>query len=331
MVATTPALLGSRRLGTALVVFICVLGSLDVAPIASASGSLGSPLAAAPVFPLLAVAQVSELKDLVNVPSNRNLFGGLVGDASTHVVTIYLSPGQTSLARASSALSIVGTTSDPDIAAAPKEWSVTFAFADTTLAALDNVLHQVQTAQPWRTDVDPILVGYGIDPAGHRVDVLLSKITSQIAGEAQQLFGALVALEIMQRPADDSGPTGQQQVDSQPYYGGDQLEGICTAGFAAHNPSTNTRGMITAGHCFSQFGVAVTQGTGSVQTGVIGDLTIQSWGNNLPDSEFLDATSPFGSTVDAQVNTSVPQGQPSNHNRNKLGWHAPVHRWLVYW
>jgi len=277
------------------------------------------------------VAQVSELKDLVNVPSNRNLFGGLVGDASTHVVTIYLSPGQTSLARASSALSIVGTTSDPDIAAAPKEWSVTFAFADTTLAALDNVLHQVQTAQPWRTDVDPILVGYGIDPAGHRVDVLLSKITSQIAGEAQQLFGALVALEIMQRPADDSGPTGQQQVDSQPYYGGDQLEGICTAGFAAHNPSTNTRGMITAGHCFSQFGVAVTQGTGSVQTGVIGDLTIQSWGNNLPDSEFLDATSPFGSTVDAQVNTSVPQGQPSNHNRNKLGWHAPVHRWLVYW
>jgi hypothetical protein len=98
--------------------------------------------------------------------------------------------------------------------------------------------------------------------------------------------------------------------EPQPYYGGDQLQGICTAGFAAYNLSTNTRGMITAGHCFSQRGVGVYQGTQSVQTGVIGELTIQSWGNNLPDSEFLDATSPFGTTVDAQVNVSLPQGQP---------------------
>lgn len=270
------------------------------------------PPVLSPATPTYADGQISEMQDVVSEGRYASVFGGLVGDPAIHVVTIYLAPSADPaiLFAARAALSVVGTTADPKVNYLPKAWALSFQTAGPSLAVLEGALSRVTSAEPWNSDVHGSLVGYGVDPPSHAVRIDVTAITPQILLDARSTFGDLAILDVM-APPHLTGSTGQQLYDGKPYYGGDALWDVgsyihCTSGFAAYNPSTGTRGMLTAGHCYGVNG-NVYQGTGQGTTGILGKVTIQSYGNNVVDAEFVDAST-MGTTVDPDVNTSTPQG-----------------------
>ena len=256
-------------------------------------------------------SQIGEMQTIVSDSRYASVFGGLAGDPATHVVTVFVAPSaaQAAVSEAENAIALVGSQTDPKIAASPKVWTLRYEVAGPSLAVLNGALSKVTSAEPWTSDVKGSLIGYGIDPTIHAVRIDVSVMTSQITADAQSTFGALAVLDTAERPYVTSG---QQLYDQQPYFGGDALYGLggyihCTTGFAAYTPNNGHRGMLTAGHCYSLNDTA-TQGTSLGTTGTVGRVTIESYANNVVDAAFVDSSA-TGTTVEPDVNTSVAQGQ----------------------
>jgi len=253
---------------------------------------------------IFADLQVGEMQNIVSHAGYRSVFGGLATDPASHVVTIYLAPtaDATRTQSARAAIGTIGAASDQHSTAGPKRWKVRYESAGPSLAALDDVMMKVRTSEPWRTDVGNTIVSYGIHPSQHRVVVAVERITPKIAEDSAVTFGTLVKLEVGHRATIDAS----RMLDSQAYWGGDQIvtasggfQSKCTVGFAAWDASTNTRGMLTAGHC----NLSNTWNQGYIDdnnvmhvAGLLGNVTRRLYGDNVTDAEFIDATA-SGTTV----------------------------------
>jgi len=151
-----------------------------------------SPVVATPGSEEYDDIQVGEIQKVVD--RYREVFGGLVGDPTSKVVTVYVAPtaDPASVAQAKAALLLAGTVPGFQY---PKPWRLGFAVAGPSLAALDVVLARLDTAQPWRSDVGTGLVSWGIDATRHAVLIGVHEITPTISSDARSAFGNLAVLE----------------------------------------------------------------------------------------------------------------------------------------
>jgi hypothetical protein len=260
--------------------------------------------------------QVGEMQGILSDTHFRSVFGGLVGDPASHVVTIYLAPSgdSTRVAGGRAAIGRIGTIADPHRNDGSKKWKIRYVTAAPSLADLDSVMQKVPSSNVWANN----LVSYGIDPRRHAVLVTVESITSKIAADSAAAFGNTVQLEVGQRirpypcPAPSYG-NACRLLDIRAYYGGDRIVdsggGQCSGGFAAWDPAGD-RGMLTAGHCGppqagSLWSQGYKDGAGVIRTtGVMGNITHRQWGDNVTDAEFLDATA-NGTTVQPTIYTTV--------------------------
>lgn len=136
--------------------------------------------------------QIGEMQKVVD--RYRQVFGGLVGDPTSKVVTVYVAPtaDPASVAQAKATLLLAGAAPGFQY---PKPWRLGFAVAGPSLATLDVVLNRVQVAQPWRKDVGANLMGWGIDQARHRVVIGVLEITPTLSADADAAFANLAVLE----------------------------------------------------------------------------------------------------------------------------------------
>jgi hypothetical protein len=234
--------------------------------------------------------QVSAMQDTVE--RNRDVFGGLVVDQSTQLVTIFLAPSASPSRRqaALSTLASVSRTEDPKLNAIHR-WNLRYVSAGPSLAVLDSIIARVK-GESWSADAGAHLISFGIDPSVHAVVVGVDAITDTIASGAQSAFGNLVILKQKDRPHLLS-----RMLDAQPYWGGDRLVitywwgyDECTAGFPASDNGNGHRGMLTAGHCGGngtnmQQGYVDSSGNKHV-TGNMGSFRQEVW-NFLPDIRHL--------------------------------------------
>jgi hypothetical protein len=280
--------------------------------------------------------QIGEMQSIVSDFRYQGVFGGLVGEPSTGVVTIFLapSPNTTESGSARAALAVIGTSSDPKIEYSPKRWSVRFQTAGPSLKVLNETMRKIETSEPWRTNVGKTLVSYGVDQARHVVSVGVEAITPNLISDSVAAFGNLVQVHTEKRPALDlqdcefaPSPKPPRCLDSQPYYGGDRVAtsnpfNECTGGFEAWDPGAGGNyGMLTAGHCWD-VGTIVAQGyTDQVNypypwyvptSGTMGKVTRRLWADNVTDAEFLDASSVGTSLAAARVYTTTPTGSASS-------------------
>jgi hypothetical protein len=151
-----------------------------------------SPIAATPGSEEYDDLQVGDMQS--SVDGDREIFGGLVGNPMSKVVTIYIAttadPGR--VAQAKAAVLAAGARAGFQY---PKPWRLGFVVAGPSLAALDGVLNRLQVVQPWRKDVGSNLMGWGIDPARHAVRISVLEISPTISADARLAFGNLAVLE----------------------------------------------------------------------------------------------------------------------------------------
>ncbi|OLD49935.1 MAG: hypothetical protein AUI42_05660 [Actinobacteria bacterium 13_1_40CM_2_65_8] len=137
--------------------------------------------------------QIGKMQSVVN--SYRDIFGGLVGDPRSHVITIYVAttadPGSVAQAKAS----LFSATAASNGFGSLNHWRVGFVVEGPSLATLDGVLNRLQVAQPWGKDVGAKLMGWGIDPVLHKVRIRVLEITPAISADARAAFGDLAVLE----------------------------------------------------------------------------------------------------------------------------------------
>jgi hypothetical protein len=136
--------------------------------------------------------QISDMQSVVQ--RNREVFGGLVGDSASHIVTIFVAPtaDPTSVAKAKSA--VLAASARPGFQY-PKPWRLGFVVAGPSLAALDVVEGEVTVAQPWTTDVGTKLVSWNTDAVRHKVMIGVLEITPTLSADARSAFGNLAVLE----------------------------------------------------------------------------------------------------------------------------------------
>jgi hypothetical protein len=136
--------------------------------------------------------QVGEMQNVVD--RYREVFGGLVGDPFSKVVTIYVAPtaDPASVAQAKAALLLAGAAPGYQY---PKPWRIGFVVAGPSLATLYGVSARLEDAQPWRRDVGTRMVSWGIDPTRHAVLIGVQDITPTISSDAWSAFGNLAVLE----------------------------------------------------------------------------------------------------------------------------------------
>jgi len=136
--------------------------------------------------------QISDMQRVVE--RNREVFGGLFGDPSSQIVTIFVAPtaDPTSVAKAKSA--VLAATARPGFQY-PKPWRLGFVVAGPSLAALDVVTSRVEVAQPWKTDVGTKLMSWNIDAVRHKVMIGVLEITPTLSADARSAFGNLAVLE----------------------------------------------------------------------------------------------------------------------------------------
>jgi hypothetical protein len=151
-----------------------------------------SPIVATPGSEEYDELQIGDMQNAVD--AYREIFGGLVGNPISKVVTIYIAttadPGKAAEAKAA----VLAAGARPGFQY-PKPWRLGFVVAGPSLATLDAVLNRLQVAQPWRKDVGSNLLGWGIDPARHAVRISVLQITPTISADAQSAFGNLAFLE----------------------------------------------------------------------------------------------------------------------------------------
>jgi len=246
--------------------------------------------------------QVAELQSIVN--NNRDVFGGLWGDPDSHVVTINVVPGSSTTSsgtRALAAMAVVGTPADQRVRTGPKQWKIRFSESmGPSLATLDVVLSKVTTAEPWASRVKQDLVSWYVDPKLRSIVIGVAQITPSLLLDAQNTFGSLARLTVVDRPV-----LQDRWLDSQPYYGSDHITlasgGPCTSSFEAYDPNaSNHHGVLTAGHCYQTLGTVVAQGyvSGGIlhASGNLGKITRQSYTDNQADAAFMDSTT-IGTSV----------------------------------
>jgi hypothetical protein len=136
--------------------------------------------------------QIGDMQNWIDI--YRDVFGGLVGDPTSKVVTIYIA-STADPASVAPAKAAVLAAARPFGFQYPKAWRVGFVVAGPSLATLDGVLGRLQVAQPWRKDVGSRLVGWGIDQARHAVSIGVLEITPTISADARAAFGNLAILE----------------------------------------------------------------------------------------------------------------------------------------
>jgi hypothetical protein len=155
-----------------------------------------SPIAATPGLEEYDDLQVGDMQRRVD--GEREIFGGLVGNPMSKVVTIYIAttadPGRVAQAKAA----VLAAGARPGFQY-PKPWRLGFVVAGPSLAALDGVLNRLQVVQPWRKDVGSNLMGWGIDPARHAVRISVLEISPTISADARSAFGNLAVLETAER------------------------------------------------------------------------------------------------------------------------------------
>jgi hypothetical protein len=151
-----------------------------------------SPTVASPGSEEYDDIQIGEMQQVVD--RYRDVFGGLVGDPTSKVITIYVAPtaDPSSVAPAKAALLLAGAAPGYQY---PKPWRIGFAVAGPSLATLDTVLNRLEDAQPWHRDVGSNLVSWGIDAARHKVMIGVLEITPTISADARSAFGNLAVLE----------------------------------------------------------------------------------------------------------------------------------------
>ena len=151
-----------------------------------------SPIAATPGSEEYDDLQVGDMQS--SVDGDREIFGGLVGNPMSKVVTIYIATtaDQGRIAQAKAAVLAAGARPGFQY---PKPWRLGFVVAGPSLAALDGVLNRLQVVQPWRKDVGSNLMGWGIDPARHAVRISVLEISPTISADARSAFGNLAVLE----------------------------------------------------------------------------------------------------------------------------------------
>jgi hypothetical protein len=136
--------------------------------------------------------QIGDMQNRVHI--YRDVFGGLVGDPTSKVVTIYIASTADPASVAPAKAAVLAAARRPGFQY-PKAWRVGFVVAGPSLATLDGVLGRLQIAQPWRKDVGSSLVGWGIDQARHAVSIGVLEITPTISADARSAFGNLAILE----------------------------------------------------------------------------------------------------------------------------------------
>jgi hypothetical protein len=154
-----------------------------------------SPMVATPGPAQYDDLRIGEMQEVVD--AYRDVFGGLVGDPSSHIVTIFVAPtaDPVSVAQAKAALSGVGPAAGSALNPSLESWRVGFATRGPSLATLDVVLSRLQVVQPWRKDVGTKLMGWGIDQARQVVRIGVLEITPTISSDARSAFGNLAVLE----------------------------------------------------------------------------------------------------------------------------------------
>jgi hypothetical protein len=182
--------------------------SIDARPVLGCTGLsqyvVGGPLLPPPQAPLgpemYSDRQIEKIYQIVD--ANRDVFGPMLGNWSTHLATITIASkaDKNRVATARAALAAVSTSSDPKLDT-PKQWRIGFLTTGPSLAELDEVKRQVTTAQPWVKDTADHLTRWGIDPVYRVVDVGLDLITPAISQEAVSTFGTLAILQTAGRNA----------------------------------------------------------------------------------------------------------------------------------
>jgi hypothetical protein len=136
--------------------------------------------------------QIGKMQSVVD--TYREVFGGMVGDPGSHVMTIYVAStaDPASVARAKTSLFTLAAASDGF--GSITRWRVGFVVEGPSLATLDGALHRLE-AQPWRKDVGAQLMSWGLDPALHKARIGVLEITPTISADARAAFGNLAVLE----------------------------------------------------------------------------------------------------------------------------------------
>jgi hypothetical protein len=151
-----------------------------------------SPTVATPGLEEYDDLEIGEMQKVVD--GHREVFGGLVGNPLSKVLTIYVAStaDPVSVAQAKAALLLAGVTPGYQY---EKPWRLGFVVEGPSLAALDVVLSRLEVAQPWRSDVGTGLVSWGIDATRHSVLIGVQEITPRISADARSAFGNLAVLE----------------------------------------------------------------------------------------------------------------------------------------
>jgi hypothetical protein len=159
------------------------------------AGPMKTPPVAIPGAQAYNDVQVGDMQQMVS--AYPSVFAGLWGDPATHVVTISIAPSADKKEAAALTARILSVAPRVQM---PGHWRVGFVTAGPSLAELELIRSRVTTAQPWASVVGNHLVGWGIDPVHHAVNVMVDLITPTISSEASSEFGGLVILETADRP-----------------------------------------------------------------------------------------------------------------------------------
>lgn len=155
------------------------------------AGPMRNPPEATPGSQTFDQLRISEMAGIVD--ANRDTFGGLWGDPTTHVVTIYIAAKADKKITDRLTQQVLGVSSPT--ANTGEQWRVGLLTGGPSLAELDAVINEVWTSSRWSAVNRGNLLSYGIDQknqvAKFEVDVITPTISAAAVGE----FGSMMALE----------------------------------------------------------------------------------------------------------------------------------------
>lgn len=142
--------------------------------------------------------QVGELQQTVD--RYPDVFGGLWGDPSTHLVTIKLAPSAVASRQAEAMRLVdnVGSPTDPKNNTSPKNWHKRL--IGPSLEVLKAVMARVTTVEPWAQDSSAARVKWYVDQKLGKVIVGVEGTTRSLESEARAALGNLAELAVAERP-----------------------------------------------------------------------------------------------------------------------------------
>jgi hypothetical protein len=134
--------------------------------------------------------QISDMAAIVY--ANRDTFGGLWGDQTTHVVTIYVAAKADKKTADKLHEQLLGATSAANTA---EPWRVGFLTGGPSLAELDAVVNEVSTSSHWSTVNRDNLLRYEIAQERQAANFEVDVITPSMSAAAVAEFGSMMSLE----------------------------------------------------------------------------------------------------------------------------------------